>query len=160
MNIIRFVKWNAREDLSLQKRSKTRGSIVIIALCSGSWFSPIHSQQGKESRVAEITHWCWVMEACPRQQFVLKALLNTFASSIGLKVNNSKSSMFPINVPKDRIQHLAAIFHYQTGPLPFTYHGLPLSLIKPIVHDCWPLVERVEMRLANTSIFLSQGGKL
>jgi hypothetical protein len=31
-----------------------------------------------------------IMEACPQQLFVLKTILNTFADSIGLKVNYSK----------------------------------------------------------------------
>jgi hypothetical protein len=77
-----------------------------------------------------------IMEACPLQLFALKAILNTFANSTGLKVNYSKSSM------------------------PFTYLGLPLSINKPTVHDCMPLTQRVERRLISTSMFLTQGGKL
>jgi hypothetical protein len=38
--------------------------------------------------------------------------------------------------------------------------GLPLCLNQPSVHDCWPLVQRIEVRLTNTSIWLTQGGKL
>jgi hypothetical protein len=38
------------------------------------------------------------MEACGRQLFTLKALLNSFASSTGLRVNFSKSMMIPINL--------------------------------------------------------------
>jgi hypothetical protein len=33
----------------------------------------------------------------------LKALLNTFANSIGLRVNYSKSSMYPINISEDKL---------------------------------------------------------
>ena len=44
-----------------------------------------------------------IMKACPRQLFVLKALLNSFATSMGLKVNYAKSSMVPINVSPERL---------------------------------------------------------
>ena len=101
-----------------------------------------------------------VMEACPRQLFVLKALLHTFAMSTGLKVNYSKSSMVPINVSEERMQHLANTFQCQVGTLPFTYLGLPLGLKQPSVQDCLPLVNRIERRLVGTSLFLTQGGKL
>jgi hypothetical protein len=46
----------------------------------------------------------FIMEACPQQLFVLKALLNTFANSTGLKVNYSKSSMVPINLSSDSLR--------------------------------------------------------
>jgi hypothetical protein len=85
-----------------------------------------------------------IMEACPRQLFALKAILDTFASSTSLKVNYSKSIMVPINVSPDRLQHLAATFQYHPGSLPFTYLGLPLSLSKQTMQDCWTMVQRVE----------------
>ena len=44
--------------------------------------------------------------------------------------------------------------------MPFTYLGLPLCLSKPKVVDFWPLISKCERRLASTSIFLSQAGKL
>jgi hypothetical protein len=49
-----------------------------------------------------------------------------YATSTGLKVNYSKSSMVPINLNPDRLTHLAATFNCQTGSLPFTYFGYPL----------------------------------
>jgi hypothetical protein len=36
-----------------------------------------------------------IMEACPKQLFFLKAMLNPFAESTGLKVNYQKSSIYP-----------------------------------------------------------------
>jgi hypothetical protein len=39
-----------------------------------------------------------ILEAYPRQLFFLRAVLNSFATSTGLKVNYLKSSMYPINV--------------------------------------------------------------
>jgi hypothetical protein len=80
------------------------------------------------------------MEACPRQLFVLKAFLNTFANSTGLKVNYSKSNMIPINIPVERLEHLAATFQCKAGHFPFTYIALPLGLSKPNAQDCFPLV--------------------
>jgi hypothetical protein len=94
------------------------------------------------------------------QLFSLKAILNTFAEATGLKVNYFISSIYPINLSQEILDHLAAIFQCQTGNIPFTYLELPLSLNKPIVQDCLPLVHRVEKRLISTSILLSQGGKL
>jgi hypothetical protein len=47
-----------------------------------------------------------IMEACPLQLFALKAILNTFADSTGLKVNYAKSSLYPINISKERLNHL------------------------------------------------------
>jgi hypothetical protein len=101
-----------------------------------------------------------IMEACPQQLFVLKALLSTFADSTGLKVNYSKSSMVPINLSPDRLRHLDATFNCVAGSLTFTYLGLPLSNSKPIIQECLSLVHRIERRLLSTSMFLTQGGKL
>jgi hypothetical protein len=91
---------------------------------------------------------------------VLKSILYTFANYIGLKVNYSKSNMFPINISQERLQHLAATFNCQVGAFSFTYLRLPLSTNKPSIQDCMPLVTRIERRLVNTSNFLTQGGKL
>lgn len=66
-----------------------------------------------------------IMEACPKQLFVLKALLNTFAESTGLRVNFSKSFLVLINFADEKMQHLAQTFNCQVGGLPFTYLGLP-----------------------------------
>ena len=101
-----------------------------------------------------------IMEACGRQLFTLKALLDSFASSTGLKVNFSKSMMVPINLNAQKLNHLASTFGCKIGSLPFTYLGLPLGLTKPRVDDFLPLVTRCERRLISTSLFLSQAGKL
>jgi hypothetical protein len=101
-----------------------------------------------------------IMEACPQQLIVLKPILNTFADSTGLKVNYLKSNMIPINLSPKRLSHLAATFNCQAGSLPFTYLGLPLGNSKPTIHECLPLVNRVERRLVSTAMFLTMGGKL
>ena len=101
-----------------------------------------------------------VMEACSKQLLALKGLLHTFGESTSLKVNYSKSFMVPINTSHPRLQHLARTFGREIGSLPFTYLGLPLSLTKPRIIVFSPLVSKCERRLAATSIFLNQAGRL
>jgi hypothetical protein len=74
-----------------------------------------------------------IMEACSQQLFALRAMLNTFANSTGLKVNYAKFCIYPINISQERLSHLTTTFNCQVGCIPFTYLGLPLSLNKPIV---------------------------
>jgi hypothetical protein len=45
-----------------------------------------------------------VLEACEQQLTSLKAILDSFAQSSGLKVNFSKSVMVPINITKEKLQ--------------------------------------------------------
>lgn len=101
-----------------------------------------------------------ILEACSRQLVALKAILHSFGESTGLKVNYNKSFMVPINMDSEKLHHLARTFNCQTGSLPFTYLGLPLSLNKPKVIDFSPLVSRCERRLAATLILLNQAGRL
>jgi hypothetical protein len=101
-----------------------------------------------------------IMEACGNQLFILKALLQSFASSTGLKVNFHKSMMVPIKILEDRLNHLAATFGCATGSMPFTYLGLPLGLTKPKVDDFLPIVSKCERRLVSTSLYLTQAGRL
>jgi hypothetical protein len=56
-----------------------------------------------------------IMEGCGRQLFVLKALLNTFAASTGLRVNFNKSMLVPINLTDEKTQHMAATFGCSIG---------------------------------------------
>lgn len=90
----------------------------------------------------------------------LKALLNTYAESTGLKVNYSKSMMVQINTPEERMNILAQTFGCQRGSMPFTYLGFPLGITKPSVHDFLPMVQKIERRLLCCAQFLTQGGKL
>ena len=99
------------------------------------------------------------MQGGARQLLFLKAILNSFAESTGLKVNYAKSIMVPINVSEQRLNLLAKTFGCSIGTLPFTYLGLPLSLTK-LVADFWPLVSKCERRLSVVSSFLSQAGRL
>jgi len=101
-----------------------------------------------------------IMVTCTRQLWTIKALLHTFGESTRLRVNYSKSFMVPINTSEQKMQHLARTFNCEIGSLPFTYLGLPLNLTKPRVVDFTPLVNRCERRLAATSVFLNQAGRL
>lgn len=100
-----------------------------------------------------------IMEGCGAQLFVLKALLQCFSLSTGLKVNFQKSMMVPINVSPEKLTHLARTFGCSTGSLPFTYLGLPMGITKPRV-EFLPIVNKCERRLVSTSLYLSQAGRL
>jgi hypothetical protein len=88
-----------------------------------------------------------IMEACLKQLFFLKAILNSFATSTGLRVNYNKSNMYPINVNPEKMEILSRTLNCQIGATPFTYLGLPL-------------IQRIEKRLSCSSNFLSQARRL
>ena len=60
-----------------------------------------------------------VMQADSRQLFCLKALLNTFATATGLKVNG-KSIMVPLNIAEDRVEIYTNTLQCARGKFPFT----------------------------------------
>lgn len=101
-----------------------------------------------------------ILEADLNQLFFLKTLLQNFSDSTGLKVNYNKSMMLPINISKERLDHLARTFGCSKGSLPFTYLGLPLGLTKPKIQDFLPLVNKCERRLGGISSMLNQAGRL
>jgi hypothetical protein len=101
-----------------------------------------------------------IMEACPKQLFFLKAILNSFAMSTGLHVNYQKPNIYPINLSLDRMVTLAITFGCSVGTLPFTYLGLPMGTTKPNLAAFMPLIHKIEKRLTSTSTFLSLEGKL
>jgi hypothetical protein len=75
------------------------------------------------------------MEGCARQLVFLKSLLQTSATSTGLKVNYSKSMMIPINIEERKMSILANTLGCSIGSMPLTYLGLPLGTTKPQVAD-------------------------
>lgn len=99
-----------------------------------------------------------LMKANSKQLFCLKALLNTFASATGLKVNYNKSNMVPINITEDRAEILINTMGCKRGAFPFTYLGLPLGLAKPTVEQCLPLVQKIVKKLIGLSTFMTQAG--
>jgi hypothetical protein len=101
-----------------------------------------------------------IMEACSRQLLALKALLNSFAESTGLRVNYQKSNIYPINVEAEKMEILATTFDCQVGSYPCPYLGLHMGPSKPKVDDFLPLIQRIEKRLLSTSTFLNQAGRI
>jgi hypothetical protein len=78
----------------------------------------------------------------------------------GLRVNYHKSSIYPINVPNQKLELLTNTFQCKIGSLPFAYLGLPMGLRKPNLEAFLPLIQKIEKRLSSTSTFLSQAGRL
>ena len=101
-----------------------------------------------------------IMQASARQLVCLKALLNTFTSAIGLKVNYGKSIMVPINIAEDRVDIFTSTLQCARGQFPFTYLGLPLGIYKPTVEQCLPIVNRIAKRIAGIATFMTQAGKV
>jgi hypothetical protein len=101
-----------------------------------------------------------IMRASQRELLCLKAILETFAQSIGLRVNHVKSSLVPLNLEKEQAENLVGVFRCRVQGLPFTYLGLPMSTTKPRVGHYAPLMNRVERQLTSISSILTQAGKL
>lgn len=101
-----------------------------------------------------------IMQADARQLFCLKAILNTFAISTGLKVNFGKSQILPINVDAEKMKVLAGTLGCQVGSFPFTYLGLPLGTVKPKLEDFAPLLDKVQRKLSASSTLLSYSGRM
>jgi hypothetical protein len=132
-------------------------SIMNSAMHRGLLNLPIPERCGSDFSIVQYgDDTLMVLEACPKQMVDLKALLNTFAESTGLRVNYHKSSIYQINVMPERMEHLANTFGCQIGTFPVPYLGLPMGLTKPRVEDFLPLVQRIERRLSSTSNFLTQ----
>ena len=100
------------------------------------------------------------MPAIEAQLLAIKDMLIIFNSSTRLRVNFSKSSMIPINVPEEEVASLAFAFGCSIGQMPFTYLGLPIRTTRPRIQDLIPLVDKVERRLSASSAMLNQGARL
>jgi hypothetical protein len=101
-----------------------------------------------------------LLQADAMQLVFLKSLLHSFAESTGLKVNYSKSHMYPSNVTNEIMTHLANTFGCHIGTMPFTYLGLPMGTTKPRIEDFTPMMDRVERRLSACSTWLSYSSRL
>ncbi|KAL6643274.1 hypothetical protein ACP70R_021455 [Stipagrostis hirtigluma subsp. patula] len=135
-------------------------AIVNRAFQQGLLYPPIHQDSEDFSIIQYADDTLMIMQADARQLVCLKALLQSFASSAGLKVNYGKSMMVPINVHPQRAQVLAQTFGCQIGTMPFTYLGLPLGTTKPRVQDLSPMMDRIERKLTAASSLLSYTGRL
>jgi hypothetical protein len=140
--------------------SKLLQSVVNDLLAQGSISLPIETNDPDFPIIQYADDTLLILPADLDQLMVLKKALQNFSLSTGLKVNYQKSSLVPINVPKDSVAQLAAAFGCQIASLPFTYLGLPLGTTKPKIQDLTPIVTRLERKLTSISCFLSQGARL
>jgi hypothetical protein len=164
-------EWRPWETISQQTWSQTRRSsapllfvlatdllqsIVNKACDCGILRLPLSNTCGSDFPIIQYADdTILIMEACPKQLFFLKAMLNSFAESTELHVNYHKSNIYPINVTDQKMKILANTFHCKIGSMLFTYLGLPLGLQRPNLGAFLPLIQKIEKRLASTSVFLS-----
>jgi hypothetical protein len=73
------------------------------------------------------------MNASQKELHCLKALLETFAQSTGLRVNLAKSCMISLNMSPQKAQLLAGVMGCNIQGMLFTYLGLPMGTTKPKV---------------------------
>jgi hypothetical protein len=106
---------------------------------------PLTHMCGQDFPIIEYTYdTILVMEAYPRQLLFLKAMMNSFSTSIGLHVNYKKSNIYPINVSDEKMDMLARTFSYNIESFPFTYMGLPMGTTKLKLDSFLPLIQRIE----------------
>jgi hypothetical protein len=90
-------------------------SIINKARQQGLLQLPLTANCGQDFPIVQyVNDTLLILEACPMQLFFLRAVLNSFATSMGLKVNYNKSSMYPINVSPARLEILARTLNCQT----------------------------------------------
>jgi hypothetical protein len=99
------------------------------------------------------------MKTSQKDIFFLKAILQTYSQSIGLKVNFAKSCLFSINISQEKTEQLAGVFGCSLGSYPFTYLGLPMGITKLKVEHFAPLVCRIERRIIATTSWLTMVGR-
>jgi hypothetical protein len=100
------------------------------------------------------------MKASQRELFCLKALLESYALSTGLRINYTKSCLVPINTDSKKIELLTGLFGCKIESLPFTYLGLPMGTTKPRVEHYGPIMSKIERKLTSISSMLSHAGRL
>jgi hypothetical protein len=79
-----------------------------------------------------------VMKVSQTELLCLKALLQSFDQSTGLRVNYAKSYLVPLNLSDEKAEILAGLFGYKIQGMSFTYLGLPMGITKPRVALCSP----------------------
>lgn len=73
--------------------------------------------------------------------------INLFRRLLGLKINISKTEVFPIRVDENTITNLLQNFPGKTCKFPGKYLGLPLHIQKLRKVDVQPLIDKVGARL-------------
>lgn len=155
-DIIYPPKWDPRQNIPLLERSSSGRpaspllfvlvadllqAIVNKAKDLGLLRLPLANRCGQDFPIIQYADdTILIMEACPRQLFFLKAMLNSFATSTGMHVNYQKSNIYSINVLDERMVLLANTFNYNIGSLPFTYLGLSVGTTKSKLDSFLPLI--------------------
>jgi hypothetical protein len=101
-----------------------------------------------------------LMKADQRQLLCLKAILETFAQSMGLRVNFSKSGMVPLNMSQEKADIITSVFGCKLQEMTFTYLGLPMGTMRPRVEHYEPVMNRMERQLSSISSLLTHAGRL
>jgi hypothetical protein len=101
-----------------------------------------------------------IMQASQRELLCLKAILEIFAQSTGLRVNYAKSCMVPLNMTEEKAELMTRVLGCKLQGMSFTYLGLPMGTTKPRVEHFAPLMNRVERQLTSISNILTYVGKL
>jgi hypothetical protein len=101
-----------------------------------------------------------IMKASQRELLCLRALLETFGQSIGLRVNYAKSGLVPLNMSQQQAQIMAGTFGCQIQAMPFTYLALPMGITRPQIEHYAPLMDRAERQLTVISSLLTHVGRL
>jgi hypothetical protein len=101
-----------------------------------------------------------ILKASQRELHCLKALLQTFSASTGLKINYNKSCLVPINLDDESTNNLAGLFGCKVESLTSTYLGLPLGTTKPRIEHYGQIMSNTEKKLSSISAMLTQAGRL
>lgn len=134
---------------------------VVNEMCSRNILSlPIPTNSNDYPVVQYVNDTLIVLHAIDDQLIAFKEMLDTFATSTGLHVNFSKSSLIPINMSDAEGARVASLLGCDVGSMPFTYLGLPTRTSRPTIYDLLPLVDRVKRRLSASSCLLNQGSRL
>jgi hypothetical protein len=100
------------------------------------------------------------MQASQKELLCLKALLESFSQSTGLRVNYAKSALVPLNMSQQHAIYMAGVIGCQNQGMPFPYLGLPMGSTMLRVEHFSPLMDRVERKLTGISAMLTHAGKL
>lgn len=93
--------------------------------------------------------------------WAIKALLQLFEVTAGLKVNFHKSQLMGLNIEERCLMEASKILSCKIGKIPFKYLGLPIGA-NPRLKSTWhPVVHKVRQRLSSwSSKHLSLGGRI
>jgi hypothetical protein len=135
--------------------------IINKACQKGLLKMPIPSRDGSGFPIIQYADDTIIfMKASQRELLCLKALLETYGQSTGLRVNYSKSGLVPLNMSEQHAEFMAGVFGCKIYGMPFPYLGLPMGSTKPRFEDFSPLMDRIERRLIGISSLLTHAGKL